>query len=375
MKAATAVELSWADVHAMRLARHHLTERAPKSRLAEVVREIGAVQAQLMSAAELQVAVRVDCTVEDVREALWKRKTLVKTWLMRGTLHLASAGDLPLYTAAMSKRWIGVNRSWLKFIRISEPELWNVMEAIGEALDGGLMTREELVDKVGQSRPERVQQALRSGWGGMLKPAARNGRLCFGPSRGQRVTFVNPREWLGSWSDIDPEKALVDAARRYLHAYGPSTRNDFAFWWGHWPGVAPAAWAGLKDELVPVSVEGRKAEMLATDLEKLPTRPRSTSVQLLPNFDPYLMGHAKRDHLFEAIHRAKVTRTAGWISPVVLVDGRVTGVWSYTLNKQRLQVEIKPFDSLPAKVLKEAHARAEAIATSLDARLEKVKVA
>jgi len=74
-----AAELSWADVSAMRLARHHLAERAPKSKLADVVGDIGAVQAQVMSAAELQVAVRVDCTVQDVRDALWKRKTLVKT--------------------------------------------------------------------------------------------------------------------------------------------------------------------------------------------------------------------------------------------------------------------------------------------------------
>ena len=74
-----AAELSWADVNAMRLARHHLAERAPKSKLADVVGDIGAVQAQVMSAAELQVAVRVDCTVQDVRDALWKRKTLVKT--------------------------------------------------------------------------------------------------------------------------------------------------------------------------------------------------------------------------------------------------------------------------------------------------------
>ena len=76
--------------------------------MASVVGEIGGAQAQLMSAAELQIAARVDCTVADVRHALWKEKTLVKTWLMRGTLHLTRADDLPLYAAAMGKRWIHV---------------------------------------------------------------------------------------------------------------------------------------------------------------------------------------------------------------------------------------------------------------------------
>ena len=327
-----------------------------------------------MSAAELQVAVRVDCTVQDVRDALWKRKTLVKTWLMRGTLHLARAGDLPLYTAAMSRRWISVNRSWLKFVEVSEPELWKVVDAIGEALDGGPLTREELVAIVGKGRSERVHEALRSGWGGMLKPAARNGRLCFGPSRGQSVTFVNPRDWLGSWREVDPETALTEVARRYLRTHGPSNKHDFAFWWGHWTGVATAGWGGLEDELVRVSIEGRPAQMLAADLRHLPARRPGTNVQLLPNFDPYLMGHSSRDHLFEAQHRSKVSRTAGWISPVVLVDGRVAGVWAYALNKQRLRVEITPFDSLRPKVVKEAGARAEAIAASLGAKLETVKV-
>jgi hypothetical protein len=367
-------ELSWAEVNAMRLARHHLAERAPKSKLAEVVGQMGAVQAQVMSAAELQVAVRVDCTVEDVRDALWKQKSLVKTWLMRGTLHLTPAADLPLYTAAMSRRWIKPSQAWLKYFEVSEAEVWTMAEAIGQALDGSPRTREELIAIVAKGKPERVREALRSGWGGMLKPAARNGWLCFGPSRGQSVTFVSPRSWLGSWRQLDPEQALVEVARRYVRAYGPANKPDFAYWWGHWTGVGAAGWAGLEAELVPVMVEGWRAHMLAIDLNHIPARPPGTSVQLLPHFDPFLLGHRNRDHLFEAEHRSKVSRTAGWISPVVLVDGRVEAVWAYTLTRQRMRVEIKPFVTLAPKVVKQAGARVEAIAASLGVKVERVAV-
>src|SRR4030088_2026071 len=138
-------ELTWAQVHAMRLEHHHLVQRAPKKDLAKVVGEIGGVQAQLMSGAELQVAVRVDCSVEDVRNALWKEKTLVKTWLMRGTLHLIPGKDLPVYTAAMGKRWIRVNKAWLKFFNVTEPEVWEFTNAIGTALSAKPMSREELI--------------------------------------------------------------------------------------------------------------------------------------------------------------------------------------------------------------------------------------
>jgi hypothetical protein len=373
-RAPVAAELSWSDVNALRLARHHLAVRAPKSKLAEVVGDIGGAQAQVMSAAELQVAVRVDCTVQDVRDALWKRRRLVKTWLMRGTLHLIPAADLPLYTAAMSTRWITVRQSWLKYFQLSEPELWRLVDDIGAALDGVPMTREQLIDKVAKGTPEHIRTALRSGWGGMLKPVARNGRLCFGPNRGTSVTFVRPEAWLGAWREVDPERALVEVARRYLRRSGPANKEDFAFWWGHWTGVGAAGWAGLNDELVPVTVEGWRAHMLASDLKRLPRRAPGINVQLLPNFDPYLMGHSSRDHLFEAVHRSKVSRTAGWISPVLLVDGRVEGVWSYTLAKQRLKVELTPFHPISPKVKREAGSRAEALAKALGASLDSVRV-
>ena len=370
-----AAELSWAQVHAFRLGRHHLLSRAPKSHLTRVVGDIAGAQAQLMSAAELQIGVRADCSVQDVRAALWKHKSLVKTWVMRGTLHLIPAEDLPLYTAAMSTRWIRINKAWLKLIHLSEPEILKLVGEIGAALGSTPVTREEIITAVGKGHSPRVLEALRSGWGGMLKPAARNGLLCFGPSRGQSVTFVRPEKWLGSWSPVDPDAALVEVARRYLRAYGPALKHDFARWWGNWPGVGTAAWAGLEPELVPVSIEGTRTQMLARDLEALAKVKTGGSVQLLPLFDPYLLGHVNRDHLYAAIHRSRVSRTSGWISAVVLVDGRVAGTWSHTAAKQTLRITVQPFQRLAAMTLAEVRRRAESLAATLSLEKAEVEVA
>jgi hypothetical protein len=360
-----AAELSWAQVHAFRLSRHHLLDRAPKKDFTRVVGDIAGAQAQLMSAAELQVGVRADCTVQDVRAALWKHKSLVKTWVMRGTLHLIPAADLPLYTAAMSTRWIHINKSWLKFIGLTEPMLLKLVREIGEVLDGTPVTREEIIKAVGKGHSASVHEVLRSGWGGMLKPAARNGLLCFGPSRGQSVTFVRPEKWLGSWHTVDPDVALVEVARRYLRAYGPARKQDFARWWGNWTGVGMAAWAGLESELVPVSIEGAHTEMLARDLDSLAKSPPASSVQLLPLFDPYVLGHVNREHLYEAIHRSRVSRAAGWISAVVLVDGRVAGTWTHTSAKQTLSIKVDPFQRLAPKTLAAIRRRADSLAEIL----------
>lgn len=360
-----AAELTWPQVHAFRLSRQHLLLRAPSSDLARVVGDIGGVQAQLMSAAELQVAVRADCTVQDVRKGLWEDRKLAKTWLMRGTLHLVPADDLPVFTAAMSSHLIRSPAAWLKYTQMTQSEFTNVIDAIGDALDGQALTREELIAKVGKGRSERIQVALKSGWGGLLKPVARQGRLCFGPSRGQSVTFVQPRQWLGRWRDVDPESALVEMGRRYLRAYGPATKNDFARWWGAWPGVGRAAWAGMANELAPVSVEGWRAEILAADIDRVASAGAPSNVQLLPGFDPYLMGHSSRDHLFDSQYRWRVSRISGWISPVVLLDGRVVATWSHQVAKRSLAVTVEPFRKLSPSTLKEVRKRADAIAESL----------
>jgi hypothetical protein len=368
-------ELTWPQVHAFRLERHHLTVRAPKKALSQVVGEIGGVQAQVMSAAELQVGVRVECRVDDVRDALWKRKTLVKTWLMRGTLHLVPSKDLPLLTAAMSRYGIRNTNGWLRWMQITEPELMDLIDAIGHALNGQALTREELIAKVGRGRSERIQLAMKSGWGGVLKPVARKGLLCFGPSRGQSVTFVRPEQWLGSWRDMDPDAALIEVARRYLRTYGPATKSDFTRWWGTWPGVGNTAWAGLAGDLAPVSIDGQRADILASDAERIRKEPIEASVQLLPAFDPYVMGHSSRDHIVEKTNLAKVSRTAGWISPVVLVDGRVMGTWSHLAVKDTLRITVEPFTRLTSKTKAEVLQRGESLAETLGLAGAQVRIA
>ena len=112
-------------------------------------------------------------------------------------------------------------------------------------------------------------------------------------------------------------------------------------------------------------VEGRRADILAGDLGKLEKATAGSSVRLLPAFDPYLMGHSSRDHLFEAAYRARVSRTAGWISPVVLLDGRVVATWSHSITKEVLRVAVEPFRRLPPKLRPEIRLRAEELAATM----------
>jgi hypothetical protein len=348
--------------------------RAAKKDLSRVVGEIGGVQAQVMSAAELQACVRVECSVQDIRDALWKRRTLAKTWLMRGTLHLVPADDLPVFTAAMRTHSMRPTNAWLRYVQLNEPEFVALVEAISEALDGQVLTREELIDRVARGRPEHIRAVMRSGWGMIFKPVARRGLLCFGPSRGQSVTFVRPQQWLDAWREVDPDEALLEVVRRYLRTYGPATKSDFARWWGQWSGVGKAAWIALAGELTPVSIEGRRADVLSADVQGIARQPTEESVQLLPPFDPYLMGHSSRDHIVEAANLSKVSRTAGWISAVVLVDGRVAGTWTHVAARETLRITVEPFRRLSAKTVAELRRRGESLAGALGLAKAEVRI-
>ena len=375
MPASTPIELTWPQVHAFRLQRHHLADGAPPRDLARIVGDIGGAQAQVMSAAELQIAVRTQCTVADVRDALWKDRSLVKTWLMRGTLHLARSEDLPVYVGAMGRHWVSQMRpSWLEYMKVTEKEFWSICNDIGTALNGTPMTREELIASVGRGRSAHVNQVLRSGWGSMLKPAARNGLLCFGPSRAQAVTFVSPRSWLPSWREVEPHEALTEMARRHMRVFGPATKKDFSRWWGNWPGVPGAAWRGLAPELTAVSVEGDRREALTADIAEIKKAKVDRQVQLLPLFDPYLMGYATRDHLVDGANAARVSRTAGWISAVVLVEGRVAGTWTHVLANGRLRIDVEPFGKLTRPVVSGIRERAAELGPAMGATQTEVKV-
>lgn len=208
------------------------------------------------------------------------------------------------------------------------------------------MTREALADAIARrARKPKLRALLRSGWGALLKPSAFRGDLCFGPSQGQSVTFVRPRLWLSQWRPVNPDRAFKELARRYLTAYGPATVADFAHWWGVDPSVARPLFHDFGDDLVAVEVEGWKAWALASTIQTMQSLKAARSVCLLPNFDPYTIAvSAHKQYLVSPKHRARVYRPkAGWISPVVLVDGRMEGVWEYDRRKDSILVRVEMF--------------------------------
>ncbi|MEW5932639.1 MAG: crosslink repair DNA glycosylase YcaQ family protein, partial [Bacillota bacterium] len=157
--------------------------------------------------------------------------------------------------------------------------------------------------------------------------------------------------------------------RWYLRSYGPATWQDFAAWAGIPVREAVSLAGGLGNEVVEVSVEGRRSYLLREDLAAVRAAEiRGRVVRLLPSFDPYLLGHHEKDHLVSNAHYKRVFRKAGWLSPVVLVDGRVAGVWSHKRSGRTLRVTVEPFGDLPPRVREQIVAEAGDLGRFLDLR-------
>lgn len=353
--AAPAAALPADRVDAWRVRRQLLARDTFAGSPEEVATELIGVQAQVTSSAALSIAIRSRAgSLLATTRAIAERR-LVRAWAMRGTLHLFAADDFPTIIAGLRYRENWRTGAWLRYFEVTEAEVEAIIAAIGEILDDGhSRTRQELADALGARLGPKIGSHLGSSWGTFLKPAANRGFLIQAPSDGPNVAYVRPDRWLSAWRTVEPDAALAELATRYLHAYGPASVAELVRWWGGQRNCFKDAVRGLGDRIAEVEVGGRRALVLAADIAEIEAAaPIPDEVLLLGSFDPFTIGAGLREHLIPAAHLKRVSRTAGWISPVVLVGGRVGGVWTSAREGSGLHLTIEPFGR-PSRALKAA---------------------
>jgi hypothetical protein len=316
-----------------------------------ICRDMCGVQAQVMSAAYLQLWTRnhaiTRCEIED---ALWKTRTLVKTSLMRQTLHFIPADEFSLYIAALRpSRMAQAFRAMARF-GMSREEGESITPLIMEALSAGPLRRPAIADFVRAKVSKRARAWMEACWSMIRVPVA-EGSICYGRGEGNEIVFIRTDQWLKGKRKKNSKSLPVVAAqcelfRKYLRAYGPASLHDFAHWSGISMQEVKPLLPMLEAELAEIP-SGKNSWLLREDAAVLNNCSASeTCVRLLPIFDSYLLAHREKDHLLSAEHYKRVYRNQGWISPVVLVDGAIAGVWSHKLQNKKLFVVIDPFGKL-----------------------------
>lgn len=349
--------LSQAQVAGFRLRRHHLVCRAPLKSLADVVSDVVGVQAQFMSAAQLALWARVEgITLEDVAMALWRERSLVKTWCMRGASHLLATADFPVCIGGLLRRGLCRETEWLAGYGVSQAEAEAMSRAVVEALDDEVLTRKELAQRVVAVLGSKARRWVEHSWGGIVKLACLQGLVCFGPNKGKEITFVRVDKWLPRLKDMPVEKAEETLLRRYLHGYGPAGLRDFATWSGITVREAVPILERLDSQVFEVQVEGKPRLALREDMVELQNsaldNDEKQCVRLLPSFDCFMLGHKDKSHLVDKAHYKRVYRKAGWLSPVVLVNGRTIGAWSRIRSGKRLNITVELFTKIPRSIRK-----------------------
>ena len=285
----------------------------------DVTRALLAVQAQDPRAARLAIRARTrGGHSSDIDRALTEERSLVITWVNRGTLHLIAAEDEPLLHAVTAPRLRSVSNRQLGQDGVSAVGLARGIAAIKRALgEDGPMARSHLRERLDQAGVPTSGQTFVH----MLFRATLEGLIVRGPIVNGEHAFVLTEEWLGPRRVIDGDRAVAELARRYLRGHGPADARDLA----KWAGVPLRdARAGI-DEIAPSLVQRPDGLLDIAGRDRSPTR-WPPPVRLLGAFDPLLLGWRSRDLVLD--DPQAVITTNGIIKPIVLIDGRATGTWA-----------------------------------------------
>jgi hypothetical protein len=299
----------------------------------EVTGRLLAVQAQDPRGARLTVRSRsAGLSASDVDSALGRR-SMVVSWLNRGTLHLVGAEDYWWLHALTTPQMLAGNSRRLAQEGVPPDDAERAVAAVRAALTAdGPLTRTQLRQRVAATGVRTEGQALVH----ILALASIRGLIVRGPMAGRDQAFVLTRDWLGAPPAVtDREAALGELARRYLTGHAPAADEDLAKWAG----------IGLRD--ARLGLARCDAAQRTDGLADLPgTRQRGDAAlpppRLLGAFDPLLLGWASRDPIVGP-HRQIVT-VNGLFRPFALVDGRAVATWSY----QNGHLSVAPFAQLDA---------------------------
>ena len=306
------------------------------SSVAGVVEWFGAMQAQDMNSGLWSLGARLPgSTVDDINAAL-ERREAVRTWPMRGTVHLVPPADAHWMLEVMGVRALAGVAKRRETLGLDERTVDRATDLLGAALAGGKrLTRAECLAAIVAGGVEVTGQR---GYH-LLWYAAQRGVTVIAPHVGKEQTFALLDEWVPESHRPSRDEALGLIALRYFRGHGPTTRRDLAGWTGLPMADVKTGIAVAGDALTTVEVDG--VEMIMDAAAKPVERDDWLA---LPGFDEYLLGFKDRSMmLLDAGHlQAVVPGGNGMFRSTVVHDGRVVAVWTRALARKGVTVTVEP---------------------------------
>ncbi len=321
---------------------------------AEVVSWLLAVQAQDYPGSLWAVGLRMQDANEATIERAIARGELVRTWPMRGTLHLLAAADVRWMLELLATRTTALNAARLER---------------DHALDAAALKRcRKIVEKHLRDGPQRrssVYEALEAAGiatgnqrgTNLLGRLSQEGLICGGPRDAKQPTFALLDAWVPqTTAKLTREEALAELARRYFASRGHATVQDLAWW------------SGLTQKDVRIAVELARPHLTeeAIDSARYWRAPKAVAADgpgykayLLPPFDEYMVSYRDRSVPLDPAYGKRVIGINGLFNPAIVIDGRVVGTWKRTLKKDGVSIVLDPFEPLGKTKLSAVRAAAK----------------
>jgi hypothetical protein len=313
----------------------------------EAVRRLGAVQAQDFPGAVTSVALRTAARRRKDVEVALDDGEIVRTWPMRGTLHLLAAADLRWMLGLLASRALRATAARWAQLGLTEPDAERARALVTAALAGGRMRRADLLTVIDDGG---VSTAGQRGYH-LLGYLARTGTLCLGPTDGAgEQLFVLIDDWVPAARMPTREEALGELALRFFLGHGPATVHDLARWAGLPLGDVRAGVAVSRTQLAALDVDGVEHLMDRAVPDRLAAcRDEADGIVLLPGFDEFVLGYRDRSTILAPEFAERIVPgNNGMFRPTVVLGGQVVGTWQWTGRGAKRVLTATPFTSFPA---------------------------
>jgi hypothetical protein len=335
------------DLVQQRFANLHLGQH-PLTSVADLVRTLGAMQAQDFAGTLWAIGLRLPHLTEaDVIQAIRERQ-IVRTWPMRGTLHMIASDDIRWMLKLLTPRIIAASASRQRQLELDASVLRKSRKVILKHLQGDRqLSRPNLLAKLDAAGiPTSGQRGYH-----ILCQLSMEGTLCFAEPQGKQAAFALLDEWIPHSLELDREASLAELAKRYFTSHGPATLHDFAWWSGLTMSDARHALNLVCDQLESVQLPDRSSSCWLPTPQTVPSQPH---LRLLPGFDEYLLGYKDRSLVLDPSLATKIVPgNNGMFLPTLILQKQVAGIWKRIPSKKQSMVQITPFVSPSRSARKE----------------------
>jgi hypothetical protein len=302
---------------------------------AELISHMGAIQGQDYSGSKWAVGLRLPGVHDAQVEEAFNDKTIFRTWLMRGTLHIVAAKDICWMLNLLAPRIITSNTSRYWELELDEKTLKHSNNVLKNALEGGReLNRKELLAILQKRRISTEGQ--RAAY--MLQRASLDGLICQCGVENNSPIYMSMDSV--TKNRLKPEEALAELARRYFKSRGPATIGDFIWWSGLPAADARAGLELVKSDFIPKRV-GDKIYWHSGSKHDMPDMPVA---HLLPTYDEYLFAY--RDRTASVNLEKTIIGLKNRYRPTIAINGQIVGTWKRTFKKGTVVMEYQPFISL-----------------------------